>query len=59
MLKARILPRKSELVFGKTRFLCCTLWRDFEIHGQPAQSQAFVRAQMNDYRFIRNASAGY
>jgi len=39
MLKERILPRKSELVFGKTRFLRCTLWRDFEIHGQPAQSQ--------------------
>jgi Icc-related predicted phosphoesterase len=51
--------QKAEVVIGKTRFLCCTLWTDFALHGDVAASQAISKSQMNDYRYIRNAAAGY
>jgi len=53
------LAQKSAVVVGATRFLCCTLWTDFELHGQPAHAQDLARAQMNDYRYIRHAGVGY
>ncbi|CUX80034.1 MAG: Calcineurin-like phosphoesterase superfamily domain [Roseibaca calidilacus] len=51
--------QKSEVVIGNTRLLCCTLWTDFALHGDVAASQAIAKSRMNDYRYIRNAGAGY
>ena len=51
--------QKAEVVIGKTRFLCCTLWTDFALNGDVAASQAMARERMNDYKYIRNAGAGY
>jgi Icc-related predicted phosphoesterase len=51
--------QKAEVMIGKTRFLSCTLWTDFALHGDVAASQAIAKSQMNDYRYIRNAAAGY
>jgi Icc-related predicted phosphoesterase len=51
--------QKAEILIGKTRFLCCTLWTDFALNGDVAASQAIAKSQMNDYRYIRNAAAGY
>lgn len=51
--------QKAEILIGKTRFLCCTLWTDFALHGDVAASQAIAKSRMNDYRYIRNAGAGY
>jgi predicted phosphodiesterase len=35
------------------RFLGCTLWTDYEIHGTPAQSMSDARRLMNDYVRIK------
>ncbi|VVT22662.1 Calcineurin-like phosphoesterase superfamily domain [Roseovarius sp. EC-HK134] len=51
--------QKAEILIGKTRFLCCTLWTDFALYGDVAASQAIAKSRMNDYRYIRNAGAGY
>jgi Icc-related predicted phosphoesterase len=51
--------QKCEFLIGDARFLCCTLWTDFGLNGDVAGSQAIARARMNDYRYIRNAGAGY
>ncbi|MGP9791956.1 metallophosphoesterase [Roseinatronobacter sp. NSM] len=51
--------QKRVLVFGGVRFLCCTLWTDFELHGQPLAAQAKAADRMNDYRYIRLAQGGY
>jgi len=51
--------QKAEILIGKTRFLCCTLWTDFALHGDVAASQAIAKSRMNDYKYIRNAGAGY
>ncbi len=53
------LAQKRVLTFGGVRFLCCTLWTDFELHGPPATAQARAAERMNDYRYIRLARAGY
>ena len=53
------LAQKRVLTFGGVRFLCCTLWTDFELQGQPIAAQARAVARMNDYRYIRVAQAGY
>jgi predicted phosphodiesterase len=53
------LAQKTEILIRGTRFLCCTLWTDFGLNGDVAGSQAIARARMNDYRYIRNAGAGY
>lgn len=45
--------QKAEIAVGNTRFLCCTLWTDFALHGSPAAAMAFARTRMNDYRYIR------
>jgi Icc-related predicted phosphoesterase len=51
--------QKSEIVIGNTRLLCCTLWTDFLLHGDVKASQEIAGVQMNDYRYIRSAGAGY
>lgn len=51
--------QQAESLIGKARFLCCTLWTDFALNGDVAASQAIARERMNDYRYIRNAGAGY
>jgi Icc-related predicted phosphoesterase len=51
--------QKAEVLIGHARFLCCTLWTDFALNGDVALSQAIAREQMNDYRYIRNAGAGF
>jgi len=51
--------QKSEVMIGRTRFLCCTLWTDFALYGDVAASQAIAKSRMNDYCYIRNAGAGY
>ncbi len=53
------LAQKTEILIQGTRFLCCTLWTDFALNGDVSGSQAVSRARMNDYRYIRNAGAGY
>jgi len=53
------LAQKAEITVADTRFLCCTLWTDFALHGDVPGSQAIARERMNDYRYIRNAKAGY
>lgn len=51
--------QKAEIVIGRSRLLCCTLWTDFALHGDVSSSQSIARAKMNDYRYIRNAGAGF
>lgn len=51
--------QKAEILIRGGRFLCCTLWTDFGRNGDVAGSQAIARERMNDYRYIRNAGAGY
>lgn len=53
------LAQKAEVTVADTRFLCCTLWTDFALRGDVPGSQAIARERMNDYRYIRNAKAGY
>lgn len=49
----------ARIVIGDIRFLCCTLWTDFSLHGNPAQAMMIAQRDMNDYRYIRHAGAGY
>jgi predicted phosphodiesterase len=51
--------QKSELVFGRHRILCCTLWTDFEIYGDRTDNLRHAATYMNDYNFIRVARKGY
>lgn len=51
--------QESEVVIGDTRFICCTLWTDFALHGDPAIAMRTAQADMNDYRYIRLAGAGH
>jgi calcineurin-like phosphoesterase family protein len=50
--------RDGEAVLGDVRFLGCTLWTDFRIHGAERQQVAAYSAQndMTDYRRIRLGS---
>lgn len=43
------------------RFLCCTLWTDFALHGEARRLGAMREAEgaMNDYRYIRVESGGF
>jgi predicted MPP superfamily phosphohydrolase len=49
------LAQKAEIIIGNTRYLCCTLWTDFELSGNPAQAMRLAEAGMNDYLHIRYA----
>lgn len=51
--------QKGEIVISATRFLCCTIWTDFALYGDPASAMRTAEGNMNDYRCIRLASAGY
>jgi len=51
--------QKREIVIGGTRFLCGTMWTDFALYGDPASAMRTAEGDMNDYRCIRLASAGY
>ncbi|MBB3995994.1 putative phosphohydrolase [Sulfitobacter undariae] len=51
--------QKSELIYGANRFLCCTLWTDFDIYGDRAEGFRRAASHMNDYHYIRFAAGGY
>ncbi|MYM56979.1 metallophosphoesterase [Thalassovita mangrovi] len=42
-----------------TRFLCCTLWTDFQLFGDVSGGMQDAQEKLNDYRSIRVAAAGY
>lgn len=51
-LDIHFLENESVEIAG-VRFLGCTLWTDYEIHGTPALSMADSRRRMNDYVRIK------
>ncbi len=51
--------QKARIVTSDIRFLCCTLWTDFALHGNPAQAMMIAQRDMNDYQYIRHAGSGY
>lgn len=51
--------QKSVIVIGNTRYLCCTLWTDFALQGDPARAMATAQRVMNDYKYIRHGGAGF
>jgi Icc-related predicted phosphoesterase len=53
------LAQKAEILIGRTRFLSCTLWTDFALHGDPAGAMRIAQRDMNDYRYIRHSGAGF
>jgi len=53
------VAQKAEIIVDGPRFLCCTLWTDLALHGDAPGAQRIARERMNDYRYIRNAGAGY
>ncbi|WP_372675299.1 hypothetical protein [Aquicoccus sp.] len=53
------LGQKAEVAVAGVRFLCCSLWTDFDLAGDAKDAQVVAREKMNDYRYIRNAGAVY
>lgn len=51
--------QKSELTFGHHRFLCATLWTDFEVYGDRAANMETASRVMRDYHYIRVARNQY
>ncbi|ASP35551.1 metallophosphoesterase [Labrenzia sp. VG12] len=51
--------QKRHIAIGDLRLLLCTLWTDFECGGDYWANTQAARLQMNDYRYIRLASAAY
>lgn len=49
----------SEILIADTRFLCCTLWTDFALHGDPPTAMRVAQTDMNDFRYIRLGGAGH
>jgi Icc-related predicted phosphoesterase len=47
------------LQLGGTRFLCATLWTDYELGPGRLANEAHIPTRMNDFRAIRIASDGY
>lgn len=45
--------QKSWLVIGRTRYLCCTLWTDFDLDGSMERDMYQAGKWMNDYAYIR------
>ena len=41
--------QKTELIHGPTRFLCATLWTDFDLLGDPVTAMREAGRRMNDY----------
>jgi Icc-related predicted phosphoesterase len=50
---------RSSIHVGTTRFICTTLWTDFRLAPGFTYNKHFIPTRMNDYRAIRNASAGF
>ena len=44
--------QKTELRHGRTRFLCATLWTDFDLFGDPESAMRAAGRGMRDYRDI-------
>lgn len=51
--------QKSELISENQRFLCATLWSDFEVYGDRAANMNTAARVMNDYHHIRVAKNGF
>lgn len=51
--------QEKQLIFGRTRILCATLWTDLELGAGSAINQEKISTRMNDYRYIRVAEKGY
>ena len=51
--------QKSEIILGRHRLLCCTLWTDFEIYGERSDNLRNAVTHMNDYLYIRVAKTGF
>lgn len=51
--------QKSEMIFDHHRFLCATLWTDFEIYGDRAANMLTAARVMHDYHHIRVARHNY
>ncbi len=52
------LAQKRVLTFGTCRLLCCTLWTDFALTGDPEAAMAHAGMGMLDYVRIRRAEGG-
>ena len=52
------LAQKRVLTFGNCRLLCCTLWTDFALTGDPEAAMARAGMGMLDYARIRRAEGG-
>lgn len=50
--------QKDVLELGGVRFLCCTLWSDFEMRGRPREDMQAAARGLNDYRLIRRHEGG-
>ena len=54
------LAQKSALEIGGLRLLCCTLWTDYRLTGDPAAAMRMARRTMNDHLLIaRDAGGGF
>lgn len=51
--------QKSELLFGRHRLLCATLWSDFQVYGDRVDNMRHASSGMNDYKSIRVAKTGF
>lgn len=47
--------QKSELISGRCRILCATLWTDFEVYGDRAANMQTASRVMSDYHYIKVA----
>ena len=48
--------QKRVLIHGTTRFLCCTLWTDFDLLGDQTSAMSTAQRMMNDYNRIARAA---
>jgi len=55
---ARFL-QDSEILYGRARLLCTTLWTDFELGAGLAVNAAAAEARVSDFRTIRVGGSGY
>lgn len=51
--------QKAEIVRGRHRFLCCTLWTDFDLTGDRISAMQDAARSMNDYKQVRVARERY
>ena len=52
--------QKAAPEIGKVRFLCCTLWTDYRLTGDPWAAMTMARRAMNDHLLIaRDAGGGF